>query len=295
MDSMILRNIDHSAYLWISLLVLAVSVLPFIIHLEGQRIRAREVAMLSLLSAMTVLGDLLSQTVLPIQMGTAMVILSGIAFGPETGFLVGSLSRFLVNFFLGQGIWTPWQMFAWGLLGFLAGLSFNKVSPSLKDPYDRWKARNRKNSRSFRLLTGPMLSLFSCELLGYISYLILPLGDHTFWGWRVYAFGFLGLLLGLLFQHKRLPADSVTLTAFSFVTVLILYGGIMNLSTVLTANTLSELTPREFWDSARAYYLAGLSYDLWHAFRTAFIVFLLGNRVLSRLERVKIKYGFYRI
>ena len=43
-------------------------------------------------------------------------------FGPEAGFLTGAIAALASNLFFGQGPWTPWQMFAWGLIGFLAGL-----------------------------------------------------------------------------------------------------------------------------------------------------------------------------
>ena len=56
----------------------------------------------------------------------ALVILSGVAFGGETGFLVGAMSMLTSNVLFGQGPWTPFQMFAMGLIGFLAGVSFQK-------------------------------------------------------------------------------------------------------------------------------------------------------------------------
>ena len=46
------------------------------------------------------------------------------SFGPEAGFLTGAVSALVSNFFFGQGPWTPWQMFAFGVLGFLAGLLY---------------------------------------------------------------------------------------------------------------------------------------------------------------------------
>ena len=48
--------------------------------------------------------------------------ITGIAFGPEAGFLTGALSAVISNFYFGQGPWTPFQMFSWGILGFIAGL-----------------------------------------------------------------------------------------------------------------------------------------------------------------------------
>ncbi len=53
---------------------------------------------------------------------TAVVILSGIAFGGQTGFLTGAVNAFVSNFYFGQGPWTPWQMFALGLTGLISGL-----------------------------------------------------------------------------------------------------------------------------------------------------------------------------
>jgi len=57
---------------------------------------------------------------------TALVIITGVCFGGETGFFVGAISGFVSNFFFGQGPWTPWQMFAFGIIGFLAGILFRK-------------------------------------------------------------------------------------------------------------------------------------------------------------------------
>jgi uncharacterized membrane protein len=56
----------------------------------------------------------------------ALVIIAGVALGGEAGFFVGALTGFVSNFFLGQGPWTPWQMFAFGVIGFLAGILFSK-------------------------------------------------------------------------------------------------------------------------------------------------------------------------
>ena len=56
----------------------------------------------------------------------ALVIISGVAFGGETGFLVGAVTMLVSNILFSQGPWTPWQMFAMGIIGFLAGLLFRK-------------------------------------------------------------------------------------------------------------------------------------------------------------------------
>lgn len=51
---------------------------------------------------------------------TFLVSLTGFVFGPFTGFITGALSAFLSNIFLGQGPWTFFQMFGWGIIGFIS-------------------------------------------------------------------------------------------------------------------------------------------------------------------------------
>ena len=265
-----------------SAVLLAETMVPFLLSYESRRPRAREIVMIAVLSALTVIGNLLSFSFLPIQAGTAMVILSGIAFGPEAGFLIGALVRFTVNFFQGQGAWTPWQMFCWGLLGFLAGLCFHKYE------------KGEMNSRRFRVMMGPILCVIFCEIAAWILYLLFPMGESTFLGWRLYAAGAVGLILGAVFQRSRLPADRVTVCVFSFAAVFIIYGGIMNICTQLVSAAVPGGTDLSA-AGLKALYVSGVPYDFWHALRTSFFILLFGDGILKRLERVKVKYGFYRI
>ena len=55
----------------------------------------------------------------------ALTILVGVALGGETGFLVGAMTMLASNVLLGQGPWTPWQMFSFGVIGFFAGALFH--------------------------------------------------------------------------------------------------------------------------------------------------------------------------
>ena len=62
-----------------------------------------------------------------------IIMITGMAFGPGAGFLTGVVSAFVSNFIFGQGPWTPWQMFAYGVAGVLAGLFYKaKVMNELK-------------------------------------------------------------------------------------------------------------------------------------------------------------------
>lgn len=52
---------------------------------------------------------------------SAIIIVSGAELGPRAGFAVGALGALASNIAMGQGSWTPWQMYAWGLMGYAAG------------------------------------------------------------------------------------------------------------------------------------------------------------------------------
>lgn len=113
-------------FLFIALLVLLECMLPFFLLFEGRRPQARELVIIAVLCAMGVVGRTALFMLPGFKPVLALVILSGVAFGGETGFLVGAVTMLLSNMLLGQGPWTPWQMFAMGIIGFLSGLLFRK-------------------------------------------------------------------------------------------------------------------------------------------------------------------------
>lgn len=116
--------LDDKKYLFISLLIMFECMAPFFLIFEGRNPRARELVMLAALCALGVAGRLVFSMLPQFKPVMAIVILSGAAFGAETGFLVGAITMLASNLFFGQGPWTPWQMFSMGLIGFLSGLLF---------------------------------------------------------------------------------------------------------------------------------------------------------------------------
>ncbi len=332
--------LDDQRYLLVSLLIVFYTSLPFFLVYEKRRPKAREIVMIAMMAALAVCGNLLGYLAGPLQPGTALVIIAGIAFGPEAGFLTGALARLCANLFSMQGPWTPWQMFCWGLLGFLAGLVFNRA------------AANRTNSRQFQLVQGPVvctllsvaaalavhllgtgapaggrLALLAAALTAVAAALglgvwqwrragdALPLlaallclglavplalladrwdGGGGFLGWRLYAFGALGLLCGLVIQRRRLPLDGLTLASFGFLTTFIVYGGIMNAAALVMASALPASGMGLTLPSLGLLYLSGVPYDALHGAGTALFLFLFGPSLIQKLERIKVKYGFYR-
>ena len=140
----------------------------------------------------------------------AIVILTGISFGGEAGFLVGSLTMLISNMFMGQGPWTPWQMFSYGMIGYLAGI---------------------------------------------------------------------------LFQKGILKARKVDLCIYGFLSVFLIFGGIMNPASILMA--YGYITKK----SLIAFYISGAPVDLVQATSTVIFLWILSRPLLEKLERVKRKYG----
>lgn len=93
---------------------------------EGRKPQARELMVIAVLAALGVAGRAAFFMVPSFKPVAAIVILSGVSFGGEAGFLVGCLTMMISNMFMGQGPWTPWQMFTYGLIGFLAGILYQK-------------------------------------------------------------------------------------------------------------------------------------------------------------------------
>lgn len=114
----------RSYYITGTLIILELLV-PFFMAFEGRRPQARELVVIAVMCAIAIAA----RVAIPIpnfKAVFAIIMLSGIAFGPEAGFMVGAISAFASNFFYGQGAYTPWQMMAYGAGGMLAGFCFAK-------------------------------------------------------------------------------------------------------------------------------------------------------------------------
>ena len=113
-------------YYFISLLIILETMIPFCMVFESRKPKARELIVISVLCAIAVAARSAFFMLPQFKPVVALVIIAGVCFGGETGFLVGAVTGFVSNFFFGQGPWTPWQMFAFGIIGFVAGMLFRK-------------------------------------------------------------------------------------------------------------------------------------------------------------------------
>lgn len=195
-----------------STLVILEAMAPFFLLFEARRPQPRELVILAVMAALAVAG----RVAIPIpdfKAITGIVMITGMAFGPQAGFMTGAVSAFASNFFYAQGPWTPWQMLSYGMGGFLAGLLF----------YGRaWK-----NSR----------------------------------------------------------AEYALKTIFAFAAVVLAVGPLLDACTLFTTGA------RISWGFALAVFAAGFPHNVIHGASCAATVLLLSKPLLSKLNRVKTKYG----
>ena len=118
---LLFTRLKQSFYLS-GLTIIVLTIAAFFLHFESRKPQARELVLLAVLCALAVASRAAFGFVPHFKPMLAIVMLTGIAFGPEAGFLCGAISGFASNFIFGQGPWTPWQMFAYGIGGMLAGL-----------------------------------------------------------------------------------------------------------------------------------------------------------------------------
>lgn len=190
-------------------LIIVELMISFFMAFEGRKPQARELVVIAVMCALAIAG----RVVIPIphfKAAFAIILISGIAFGPEAGFMVGAITAFASNFFYGQGPFTPWQMFGYGAGGMLAGFCFRK---------------------------------------------------------------------------KGLPRKPWVMTVFGFLSVILWIGPLLDCSHIFL------VLPKITWSAVIATFVSGFYVNVSQAICTALIMFLLGNALLEKLDRVKMKYG----
>lgn len=149
-------------YYLTSTLIIIETLLPFLFAFEARRPQARELVTIAVMAALAAVSRVAFAFLPGFKPITGIIMIAGIAFGPEAGFLTGAVSAFASNFFFSQGPWTPWQMMAYGFGGYLAGLIFHNrekwCRPWILAPY---------GFLSILLVVGPLLD--SCTVFTTLS------------------------------------------------------------------------------------------------------------------------------
>lgn len=205
-----MKFIHERPYYYISIAIILLSIIPFIVMFEGRKPQARELVTIAVLCTIGVIGKIAFYMIPQFKPTVAIIIISAMALGSQRGFLIGVITAFVSNIFLGQGPWTPWQMFACGLIGFISGFMYKK---------------------------------------------------------------------------EALPKTTVPICIFGFLITLLIYGGIMNPAALIMANDTISMS------TLAAYYISGIPYDIIHAASTVIFLIVLAKPMLTKLDRVKKKYG----
>ena len=197
-------------YYLCSLILIVYSIIPFLLSYEKRKPQARELVTIAVMCAIAVASRAAFIMLPHFKPMLGIIMITGMAFGAEAGFLTGALGAFVSNFIFGQGPWTPWQMFSYGMIGYLAGI---------------------------------------------------------------------------LFQKGILKARKIDLCIYGFLSVFLIFGGIMNPASILMA--YGRITKK----SLIAFYISGAPVDLVQATSTVIFLWILSRPLLEKLERVKRKYG----
>ena len=111
-------------YYIISIVIIILAILYFLWSFEKRKPRTREIVTLAVLTAMAIVGRMIFFMTPQFKPCVAIIIITAIMLGKQSGFLCGCLTAFISDFFFGQGPWTPWQMLAFGLIGVISAIIF---------------------------------------------------------------------------------------------------------------------------------------------------------------------------
>lgn len=117
-------------YSWITLAAVLLACLPFFIRFEKKETDAKTLILIAVMIALSVVGRFIFSPLPGFKPVTAMTVLTAMYFGSDAGFMTGALTAVISNFYFGQGPWTPFQMFSWGIIGLLAGIFAEKLKKS---------------------------------------------------------------------------------------------------------------------------------------------------------------------
>ena len=202
--------LDDRKYYFISLAVLVEVMAAFFILFEGRRPKSREIAVMAVICALAVAGRAAFFMLPQFKPVAALVIIAGMTLGGGSGFIVGAVTMLVSNMLFSQGPWTPWQMFAMGLVGLIAG-------------------------------------------------------------------GLSGFLRG----------GKGRLCVFGALVTIVVYGGIMNLSSALIWARQPDIRV------ILTYFVTGFPMDCVHAAATALFLWFGAEHMCEKLDRLRVRYGLF--
>ncbi|MHA1729327.1 MAG: ECF transporter S component [Promethearchaeota archaeon] len=130
-------NVSSNGILLGVIIYLGLFIIGMFFKFEESEISSKEISLIAVYSAFVSIARIPFIGIPSVQPVSYLVFCAGYVFGPLIGFVIGGNVAIISNIFLGQGIWTVYQVFAWGFIGIIGGGLGNNVNK-----------RNKRNKRN---------------------------------------------------------------------------------------------------------------------------------------------------
>lgn len=133
-------------------------------------------------------------------------------------------------------------------------------------------------------------SVFGARM-GFLMGAVVAFASNMFFGqgpwtpWQMFSMGAVGFLSGIIFGHGFIEKKKIALCIFGFFSAFILYGAIMNLSSVMIWQTDVNISV------ILAAYATGLPMDIIHGLATVYFLWFAAEPMIEKIVRIKTKYG----
>ena len=119
-------GVADSPLVSITLIILVVLFLAGFIYAifkmyEQKKPPVESIVLIAVLTALATVGRLIFISLPAVNLASFIIIMVGVVFDKEEGFMVGALTALVSGLFMGMGYWVLFQMLAWGLMGASAG------------------------------------------------------------------------------------------------------------------------------------------------------------------------------
>lgn len=261
----------------LTLLVVACAVCLVLANFEASKPALRQIMPTVTLAGLAAAGRILFAPIPDVKPVSAIAIVGGATLGRRCGFMVGALGALVSNFFFGQGAWTPWQMYGWGMVGYVAGLlaQAGLFGPLPGSEGERQAARGERSAAACGDAGRAVAA-------GHSTGQSQPADDDSRAGCDLAASGSLTEAQPIADPHAR--AHMAVLMCWGFMSAM-MYGLLLNGWYVIAY--VRPIT----WATVIAAYAAGFGLDCVHGVSTMAFLALVWRPWGRAIARVVRKYG----
>ncbi len=170
---------------------------------------ARKLVVLASLCAFVTLGRLIFAFFPLFSPAIGLIMLFAVCTSPLEGFVIGSVSVLCSNFLFGQGTWTVFQMFSYGLAGLISGF----LRPLFFGRADTFCLHQRSVRSFIKIILLAALGFF---VVMCITGPILDMSGFFFMGTNDISYLKVLILGGIPFNISTAVSTSITIVIFAF-------------------------------------------------------------------------------